>query len=151
MKNFIIVLLLGVTLIIAACGSKEDSILSVELSDSETENIEKAKADLSASEFETAIQKSDQFLEGATYEAYLLSRANLSEAHYEKAQEQEIFATDITYEAYKGISEEFVNPEQFEKMMFNNEEEPEEEIVKMAYGAYAAKMVQYITPLSPVK
>ena len=119
------------------------------MSDSETENIEKAKADLTAAEFDTAIQQSDQFLEGATYEAYLLTRANLSEEHYEKAQEQEIFATDITYEAYKGIAEAFVTQEQFEEMMLN-EEENEEEVVKLAYGAYAAKTVQYITPLLSV-
>ena len=149
MKHFIVVLLLGVTLILAACSSKEDSIPNVDLSDSETENIEKAKADLSAAEFDTAIQKSDQSLEGATYEAYLLSRANLSEEHYEKAQEQEIFATDITYDTYKGIAESFVDVEEFEKTMFNTEENEDE--VFVAYGAYAAKMVQYVTPLSPVK
>ena len=149
MKHFIIAIVLGATLVLTACSSKEDSILNIDLSDSETENIEKAKADLTAAEFDTAIQQSDQFLEGATYEAYLLTRANLSEEHYEKAQEQEIFATDITYEAYKGIAEAFVTQEQFEEMMLN-EEENEEEVVKMAYGAYAAKTVQYITPLLSV-
>lgn len=145
MKNFIAVFVLGITLILAACSSKEDSMLSA----SETENIEIAKADLTAAEFDNAIQQSEQFLEGATYEAYLLARANLSEEHYEKAQQQEIFATDITYETYKGIAEAFVRPKQFEEMMFDAEEN-EEEIVKMAYGAYAAKTVQYITPLLQV-
>lgn len=70
--------------------------------------------------------------------------------YYEKAQEQEIFATHITYDTYKGIAEDFVNAEEFETMMFNAEEN-DEEIVTMAYGAYAAKMIQYVTPLSPVK
>ena len=147
MKKFIVVFLLGATLILAACSSKEDSILKVDLSDSETENIEKAKADLSASEFDMAIEQSDQFLEGATYEAYLLTRANLSEEHYKKVQEEEVFASDITYDTYKGIAESFVNVEEFEKIMFDTEVNEEDGVV--AYGAYAAKMVQYITALSP--
>lgn len=147
MKKFIVVFLLGVTLVLAACSSKEDSILKVDLSDSETENIEKAKADLSASEFDMAIEQSDQFSEGATYEAYLLTRANLSEEHYKKAQKEEVFASDITYDTYKGIAESFVNVEEFEKIMFDTE--VNEEDVVVAYGAYAAKMVQYITTLSP--
>ncbi|OCS84562.1 hypothetical protein [Caryophanon latum] len=145
MKHFIIAIVLGATLVLTACSSKEDSILNIDLSDSETENIEKAKAELSAAEFDTAIEQSDQFSDGATYEAYLLARANLSQEHYKQAQEEEIFSTDITYETYKGIAESFVNIEEFEKEMFDTE--VNEEDVVLAYGAYAAKVVQYTTPL----
>ena len=157
MKNFIFVFLLGGILILAACSSKnQDSLINA--TDSETKNIEAAKADLSASEFDKAIEESNQAtaklnndevvnsFEGATYEAYLLTRANLSKEHYEKAQEQNIFASGLTYDEYKGISDGLVNREEYEEEMFGDNEE----YVEFAYGAYAAKTVQYLTPLSSV-
>lgn len=156
MKKFIFMLSLVGVLILTACNStNQEGLADGDYTDSETKNIEAAKTDLSASEFDQAIEDFNKenaelnntenvdMLNGATYEAYLLVRANLSEEHFEAAQEEKVFATEITYEDYKGVAEGLNNREEFEKTML---EDDEKESAAHAYGAYAAKTTQYLTP-----
>ena len=150
MKNIII--LLGVIFSLTACNTNEQNNPEeqndkIEFIDKETKNIELAKADLTRSDFDTAIKDSELYLEGATYEAYLLLRASLSRDSYEKAQEQKVFSTQMAYDDYKKLSTEFQTRDDFENNMFSAGDEVEE----FAYALYAAKSVQYITPLSPVE
>lgn len=156
MKKIIFMLSLVGVLILTACNStNQEGLADGDYTDSETKNIEAAKTDLSASEFDQAIEDFNKenaelnntenvdMLNGATYEAYLLVRANLSEEHFEAAQEEKVFATEITYEDYKGVAEGLNNREEFEKTML---EDDEKESAAHAYGAYAAKTTQYLTP-----
>ena len=134
--------MLGV-LILAACTSESsDSLVDIKLSDSENENVEAAKADLSQSEFNDAIEEANQetakendaevvnLFEGATYEAYLWTRAQLSQESFDKAKEQDVFATEVNYENYQSVAEALVNDDEYQG----------------SYGAYVAKSVQYLTP-----
>ncbi|PID25416.1 hypothetical protein [Sporosarcina sp. P7] len=143
MKKISLMFLMGVILILAACTSEnKDSLVNIKLSDSENENVEAAKADLSQSEFNDAIEEANKetakennaevvdLFEGATYEAYLLTRAKLTQESFDKAKEQDVFATEVSYEDYQSVAEAFVNDDEYQG----------------SYGAYAAKSVQYLTP-----
>lgn len=147
MKHFIGICLIGATLMLTACNSTEEtSAFGVELGATESEHIEQATADLSEADFDAAIQRAieedDLFVAGATYEAYLLTQADLSKTHFEKAKEQDIFAAAVTYADYEKLAEAVVNLEQFEKTMLADQGDYDEEFAKMAYGSYVAKLVQ---------
>ena len=144
--------LVGVLILTACNSTNQEGLADGDYTDSETKNIEAAKTDLSASEFDQAIEDFNKenaelnntgnvdMLNGATYEAYLLVRANLSEEHFEAAQEEKVFATEITYEDYKGVADGLNNREEFEKTMLEDDEK------ESAAHAYAAKTTQYLTP-----
>ena len=76
---------------LAACStSSQKNSFEAVLTATELENVEAAKADLSLEEFEEAIEEANQetakannaemvnLFEGATYKAYLFTRAKLS-------------------------------------------------------------------------
>ena len=148
----LISLFLASVLTLAACStsSQKDSFEAV-LTATELENVEAAKADLSLEEFEEAIEEANQetakannaemvnLFEGATYKAYLFTRAKLSKENFEKAKEQKIFTADLKYSDYKDISDPLMELDKYKEQMVKDDE-------KDNYGAYIAKSVQYITP-----
>ncbi|NYF26468.1 hypothetical protein [Sporosarcina sp. JAI121] len=151
MKKLISLFLVAGVLTLAACStsSQKDSF-EADLTSTEVENVEAAKADLSLVEFEEAIEEVNQetakvsnaemvnLFEGASYKAYLFTRAKLSKESFKKAQEQNIFTTDINYDDYKNISDPLLELDKYQEWVKDDE--------AGNYGAYVAKSVQYITP-----
>ena len=150
MKKLIYLFLLMVVLTLTACSTNNQESIDIDLTDSELEQVELAKADLSLDEFNDGMEEFNQetaklndskvenHFKGATYEAYLLTRAKLSKENFEKAQAQEYFAKELNYESYKNVSDPLINRDEFESMVKDDE--------TANYGAYAAKTVQYLTP-----
>lgn len=147
---YIFFLIGGLTL--TACSTiNPESNINKDLTDIETEEVELAKSELSLDEFNDAIEVYNQemgkvndaevrnLLKGATYDAYLLTRAKLSKENFEKAKAQDIFAKEITYEDYKSVADTFIDSDEFYETMVIDDEEG-------SYGAYAAKAIQYLTP-----
>ena len=152
MKKLISLFLVASVLTLAACStsSQKDSF-EADLTATEVENVKAAKADLSLEEFEEDIEEANQetatannaemvnLFEGASYKAYLFTRAKLSKENFEKAKEQEIFTANLNYNDYKGISDPLMELDKYQEQMVKEDE-------KGNYGAYVAKSVQYITP-----
>lgn len=121
-------------------NGKQEGLADDDYTDSETKNIEAAKTDLSASEF-------DQTIEGFNKATAELNNDEevdmLNVATYKAAKVQKAFVTEITYEDYKDVANRFHNREEFEKTML---EDDEKESVAYFYGAYTAKTTQCLTP-----
>lgn len=150
MKPINLFLLMEVLSLMAYFMNNQEINIVIKFTDSETERVKLAQADLSFDEFNDAIEKFNQEMakvngtevedhfKGATYDAYLLTRAKLLEENFEKAKAQEIFALELTYDDYKSISDLFINRNEYNEKMNKKE--------TGNYGAYAAKVIQYITP-----
>lgn len=151
MKNFIYTFLIIGLLTLTACSSdNQTNSTFAKLTDSEKNHLETAKKDLSLDEFNKSIKEANKetaklndteevnLFEGATYDAYLLTRANLSKESFEQAKENDIFAAELNYDDYKSISDSLINRDEYQKTMVKDEE-------KDNYGAYVAKSVQYLT------
>lgn len=143
-------LLLGVLTLTACASSNQASGTFDYLTDSEQNEVAAAKKELSFDEFNKATEEANQetaklndteevdLFSGTTYDAYLLTRANLSEESFKQAKDDAIFAAELDYDAYKSVSDALVNREAYQKTMVKDGENDN-------YGAYAAKSVQYLT------
>lgn len=65
---------------------------------------------------ENNIEMENRFV-GATYDAYVYTRANFSEEGFKQVQEENIFASTIDYDTYKNVSESFISSDEFDEKM----------------------------------
>ena len=150
-KLIFLSLLTSIITLVACSSSNQENSFGFDLTITETENVKAAKEDLNLDEFEDSIEKANQetselnnnlefvdLFEGASYEAYLLTRAILSEESFKKAKEQGIFVSELDYEDYKSVSKGLVKRDEYQVIVGGNKEDH--------YGTYVAKSIQNITP-----
>lgn len=149
MKKLIYSLLLVGILLVGCSESSSESEPIIDLTDSETKNLKLAQADLSLAEFNENLEAYNQHVaesnndeyvnlfEGASYEAYLYTRAKLSKESYEKAQDKNIFDTSIAYTNYKSISESMPSKAEYHEVVGDGEE--------VYYSQHVANIIQDMT------
>lgn len=150
-KMSLLFLLTGIVVLAACTSENKDSVAGIEWSDSESQRVEAAKKDVSQKEFNDAIEETNEeiakendseivnLFEGATYEAYLLARAKLSQESFEIAKKENVFAAEVRYDDYQSVANALVTQAEYQEQMVADDE-------KGNYGAYIAKSIQYLTP-----
>ncbi|EZH66555.1 hypothetical protein DH09_11570 [Bacillaceae bacterium JMAK1] len=137
-------LLLLLLLLLSGCNSNEvKGLEDVNLSSQEKRNIELARTDIDEESFyegiDNVVGTDYEVLPTTSYDAYIYSRAVLSEDNFLRLQEtQGIFTESLSYEDYLMFAEGFITKEEYEATTGSDESTNE------YLEIYVLRLVQYL-------